>query len=93
VVGLSDPCGVGLSQYEMFVGQTVTVSDGAGRSVTVSNGGVAQSSRHRTFRSLDQSRLYKEMLLLMFGFGVFDLVEVRAREFDQLYMYAPTAVA
>jgi hypothetical protein len=29
----------------------------------------------------------------MFGFGVFDLVEVRAREFDQLYMYAPTAVA
>ncbi len=31
-----------------FVGRIVTVSDGAGRSVTVSNWGVAQSSRHRT---------------------------------------------
>jgi hypothetical protein len=30
-----------------FVGQIVTVSDGVGRSVTVSNWGVAQSSRHR----------------------------------------------
>jgi hypothetical protein len=29
-----------------FVGRIVTVSDGAGRSVTVSNWGVAQSSRH-----------------------------------------------
>jgi hypothetical protein len=30
-----------------FVGRIVTVPDGAGRSVTVSNWGVAQSSRHR----------------------------------------------
>jgi hypothetical protein len=30
-----------------FVGRIVTVSDGAGRSVTVSNWGVAQLSRHR----------------------------------------------
>ncbi len=30
-----------------FVGQIVTVSDGAGQSVTVSNWGVAQSSRHQ----------------------------------------------
>ncbi len=29
------------------MGRIVTVSDGAGRSVTVSNWGVAQSSRHR----------------------------------------------
>jgi hypothetical protein len=30
-----------------FVGRIVTVPDGAGRSVTVSKWGVAQSSRHR----------------------------------------------
>jgi hypothetical protein len=41
VVGLSDPCGVGLSQYENVCGQIVTVPDGAGRNVSVStvNGG------------------------------------------------------
>jgi hypothetical protein len=32
-----------------FGGRIVTVPDGAGRSVTVSNWGVAQSSRHRIF--------------------------------------------
>jgi hypothetical protein len=32
---------------KMFVGRIVTVSDGVGRSVTVSKWGVAQSSRHR----------------------------------------------
>ncbi len=33
-----------------FVGRIVTVSDGAGQSVTVSNWGVAQSSRHHAVR-------------------------------------------
>jgi hypothetical protein len=32
------------------MGRIVTVSDSAGRSVTVPNGGVAQTSRHRSFR-------------------------------------------
>jgi hypothetical protein len=33
-----------------FVGRIVTLSDSAGRSVTVSNWGVAQSSRHQRIR-------------------------------------------
>jgi hypothetical protein len=37
--------------------------------------------------------LYKEMSLLMLGLGIFILFEVRAGEFDKLYMYTRTAIA
>jgi hypothetical protein len=40
------PVGSDCLNMKMFVGRIVTVSDGAGRSVTVSKWGVAQSSRH-----------------------------------------------
>ncbi len=42
------PVGSDCLNMKTFVGRIVTVSDGAGWSVTVSNWGVAQSSRHRT---------------------------------------------
>jgi hypothetical protein len=41
------PVGSDCLNMKTFVGRIVTVPDGAGRSVTVSNWGVAQSSRHR----------------------------------------------
>jgi hypothetical protein len=43
------PVGSDCLNMKPFVGRIVTVPDGAGRSVTVSNWGVAQSSRHRIF--------------------------------------------
>jgi hypothetical protein len=39
VVGLSNPCGVGLSQHVNVCGGIVTVSDSVGQSVTVSKRG------------------------------------------------------
>ena len=50
-LGWSDsptPVGSDCLKMKTFVGRIVTVSDSAGRSVTVSNWGVAQTSRHRT---------------------------------------------
>ncbi len=41
------PVGSDCLNMKTFVGRIVTVSDGAGRSVTVSNWGVAQLSRHQ----------------------------------------------
>jgi hypothetical protein len=41
------PVGSDCHRMKTFVGRIITVSDGAGRSVTVSKQGVAQSSRHR----------------------------------------------
>jgi hypothetical protein len=46
------------------MGQIVTVSDGAGRSVTVSNWGVAQTSRHLSYLTHTVSTL--TWLLLLF---------------------------
>jgi hypothetical protein len=41
------PVGSDCLNMKTFVGRIVTVSDGAGRDVTVSKWGVAQTSRHR----------------------------------------------
>jgi hypothetical protein len=57
------PEGSDCLNMKTFLGRIVTVSDGAGRNVTVSNWGVAQSSRHRRGSStMDIRKLNMEML-------------------------------
>ncbi len=51
------PVGSDCLNMKTFVGRIVTVSDGGGRSVTVSNWGVVQSSRHRSYLRSAQAML------------------------------------
>ena len=63
------PVGSDCLNMKTFVGRIVTVPDGAGRSVTVSNWGVAQSSRHRhvvkilRFHKYQHLQDYAELLI------------------------------
>jgi hypothetical protein len=68
------------------MGRIVTVSDGAGRSVIVSNWGVAQTSRHRTaIGGISSSQVLLQMDTVTFE-AVLEEVELQCTIFLDTYI-------